>query len=114
MSLSLCSKASSVSDNATASSKYKVAAGSIQPRNPSAHHRAATASPGPAHHLHVVALRAADHVQRSRLAGPADPHPHRVVTAVQCEPVTAKNVSRLRRNAYWSHRTQNPTSPRAM
>ena len=31
----------------------------------------------------ISALRAADHVQQTRLAGPAHPHAHGVVTAVQ-------------------------------
>jgi hypothetical protein len=33
--------------------------------------------------VNISALRAADHVQQTRLAGPAHPHAHRVVTAVQ-------------------------------
>jgi len=32
---------------------------------------------------HLSALRAADHVQQTRLAALAHPHAHRVVTAVQ-------------------------------
>jgi len=54
-----------------------------QPGDPAAHRRAATATAGSAHHLHVVALGAADNVQQTRLAGPTYPHAHRVVTAVQ-------------------------------
>jgi hypothetical protein len=40
-----------------------------------------------------------------------EPPKERVVAAVQCEHVTAKNVSRLQCNAYWLRRTQNQTAP---
>lgn len=45
--------------------------------------RADASAPRPAHHLHVVALGSAQHMQQTHLAGPAHPHAHRVVTAVQ-------------------------------
>ena len=39
--------------------------------------RADASAPRPAHHLHVVALGSAQHMQQTHLAGPAHPHAHR-------------------------------------
>ena len=40
--------------------------------------RADASAPRPAHHLHVVALGSAQHMQQTHLAGPAHPHAHRM------------------------------------
>lgn len=49
-----------------------------------ANHHPAAVTASARHHLHVVALRAADDVRQTDLAGQAHSNAHRVIAAVQC------------------------------
>ena len=80
---SACATASASQPSRTASRKANARARRSSPaipRRTTGRRRRA----GPAHHLHVVALGTADHVQQTRVAALADPHAYRVVTTVQC------------------------------